>query len=540
MAINFRTQIVLIVDDMPNMRVAIKGMLQYVGVERIDTAANGEDAIASMRNNRYDIIICDYNLGDGKNGQQVLEEAKHNKLIGYSTIFIMLTAENTMSMVMGAVEYRPDDYLTKPINKEILKPRLVNAIEKKSDLEAIDRMVKAGAYENALKLCNHHIAAKPKHLSDLLRMKAEIAVHFGDLATAQDVYQGVISRRRLPWAMTGMAGIHFQRKEYDEAIPLLQEVISEDPAFMEAYDLLAKCHRATNNAAAAQECLLQAVEVSPVSIQRQMSLGELALETGDNSVAEKAYRSAISIGRHSIYKNPTNYTRLAQTLASNGGGKEALRVLKSMRSDYPGDRVIALQSTISESQVYDAIELESAARNARASAAKLYSEIGPEVPAEISMDLATMQLQAGEHDAAMSVLSTLARNHYEDNEVIDQIKSVISSSGMAQETHGLIEQARQEVRDLNNRAVKLFRDGDFTGAMETFRTLSEMAQSNLTVNMNSVRIHLEAAKKEVDRERSLEYARLSLGRIAEMKKRDEEKYRHLLQEYMALTQQARG
>ena len=209
MSIDFKSKNVLIVDDMSAMRVTIKSMLQYVGLENIDTASNGNDALSSMRNNRYDIIICDYNLGDGKNGQQVLEEAKHDELIGYATIFVMITAENTMNMVMGAVEYRPDDYLTKPINKELLKSRLVSTIEKKSDLEVVDKLVNGGHYEKALKLCNHYVAAKPKYLADLLRMKAEIAMNFDDLDTAQEVYQSVIDMRRLPWAMTGLARIHF-------------------------------------------------------------------------------------------------------------------------------------------------------------------------------------------------------------------------------------------------------------------------------------------------------------------------------------------
>ncbi len=87
-----------------------------------------------MRRRAYDVVLCDYNLGEGMDGQQVLEEAKHRRLVGYATVFVMITAENTMEMVMGAMEYKPDDYLTKPFNKELLKSRLEKLVARKRDL----------------------------------------------------------------------------------------------------------------------------------------------------------------------------------------------------------------------------------------------------------------------------------------------------------------------------------------------------------------------------------------------------------------------
>jgi CheY-like chemotaxis protein len=537
LSINFSTQRVLIIDDMSTMRMAIKGMLIYTGVKDIDTAAHGDDALMQMRNQRYDIIICDYNLGSGKNGQQVLEQAKHDKLIGYSTIFIMITAENSANMVMGAVEFRPDDYLTKPINKEILKTRLVNAIEKKSELEPVDRLVRGGEYEKALALCNHHIAAKPSYLSDLLKIKADIALRFDDLKTAEEVYQGVISRRRLPWALTGLAQVFYKKQEFQQATELLNEVVSEDPAYMEAHDLLAQCHMAIGNTQAAQQSLLQAVEISPFSILRQTSLGEIALKNGDTSTAEKSYRSAIGIGRNSIYKSTDNYTHLAQILADTGSGREALRVLKGMKSDYPGDNVVALQSAITESRVYTSLSMEGAAKTAREAAEKLFTNIQENVPNKLALDVASMQMESGKPDAAMGILGTLARNNHEDNQVIEAINTLIHRSGMESGAAELIDAARKEIKDLNNRAVRLFRDGNLLEAMEIFRILGDKAPANRTINMNSSRIHIEAAKRGVDKAHSLALARQALDKISDTSP-ENEKYHQMVKEYRQLAQEA--
>lgn len=94
----------LIIDDFQGMRTMLREFVRAMGVTKIDTASNGKEAIALLSEKKYDIVICDYNLGMGQNGQQILEEAKLRRYIGYSTIWVMVTAEKTMDMFMGAAE----------------------------------------------------------------------------------------------------------------------------------------------------------------------------------------------------------------------------------------------------------------------------------------------------------------------------------------------------------------------------------------------------------------------------------------------------
>ena len=111
----------LVVDDFSDFRSSVKAMLTQMGAQHIDVAASGAEAIALCGKTRYDIILHDYNLGDGKNGQQVLEELHQRKLIGPHCIFVMVTAESSQAMVMAALEYEPDAYLTKPFNRASLQ-----------------------------------------------------------------------------------------------------------------------------------------------------------------------------------------------------------------------------------------------------------------------------------------------------------------------------------------------------------------------------------------------------------------------------------
>ena len=49
---------VLVVDEFPDMRASIRRMLRSFGVESVDVANDGGDAMARCRENQYDIIIC--------------------------------------------------------------------------------------------------------------------------------------------------------------------------------------------------------------------------------------------------------------------------------------------------------------------------------------------------------------------------------------------------------------------------------------------------------------------------------------------------
>jgi tetratricopeptide (TPR) repeat protein len=181
--------------------------------------------------------------------------------------------------------------------------------------------------------------------------------------------------------------------------------------------------------------------------------------------------------------------------------------------------------------------MEGAAKTAREAAEKLFANIQENVPNKLALDVASMQMESGKPDAAMGILGTLARNNHEDNQVIEAINTLIHRSGMESGAAELIDAARKEIKDLNNRAVRLFRDGNLLEAMEIFRILGDKAPANRTINMNSSRIHIEAAKRGVDKAHSLALARQALDKISDTSP-ENEKYHQMVKEYRQLAQEA--
>ena len=70
--LSLRGKKVLIIDDLPDMRTMLRTLVASLGTDDIKTARDGEQAMTLMEHERFDIVLCDYSLGEGKDGQQVL------------------------------------------------------------------------------------------------------------------------------------------------------------------------------------------------------------------------------------------------------------------------------------------------------------------------------------------------------------------------------------------------------------------------------------------------------------------------------------
>lgn len=109
---------ILVVDDEKLIVKGIKFSLEQEGW-MVDTAYDGEEALNSVKNNKYDAMILDVMLPkyDGLEVCQLVREFSNLPII-------MLTAKGEdMDKIMG-LEYGADDYVTKPFNILELKARI--------------------------------------------------------------------------------------------------------------------------------------------------------------------------------------------------------------------------------------------------------------------------------------------------------------------------------------------------------------------------------------------------------------------------------
>ena len=474
----------LVVDDFQGMRTILRDIVRAMGVTHVDTAANGREALNLLRGSHYDVVICDFNLGPGLNGQQVLDEARLHDYIGVSSIWVMVTAEKTAEMVMGAAEVKPDEYLLKPINQSILESRLERLIVKKQALRGIEEAIKAKDYAAAIDRCDQLIHAEPAKHPEILRIKSDLQLKVGDYDGAKALFESILAARSVPWARTGLGKVYFHKGEYDNARNTFQQVLDENRMFIEASDWLAKTFEALGERARAQQVLLDAVKLSPNSASRQKVLGETAHKNGDLGVAQAAFERTIKISEFSSNKNPTAYVALAKVLAESDAPDEALKVLARTKGVFKDSTDVAIQAAAVESAVYRKTGQQDLSDAAMAQAEQLLASQPGKLSQDAAIEVAQAMLALGRKDQAFGLMRDLVKNHHEDTQLSNKVEELFEQAQMGAEGRSLIAESREEVIQINNQGVMLAKQGQFAEGARLLRTALQNLPGSEVVMMN--------------------------------------------------------
>src|SRR5687767_9536506 len=112
---------ILIIDDDMDMCALLSRFLQRNGFET-DAAHTGQKGIAKFNEQKFDIVLCDFRLGD-KDGRDVLQEIKS---VNPQTIVIIITGYSDIKTAVDVIKLGAFDYITKPL----IPDEVLNVISK--------------------------------------------------------------------------------------------------------------------------------------------------------------------------------------------------------------------------------------------------------------------------------------------------------------------------------------------------------------------------------------------------------------------------
>jgi DNA-binding response OmpR family regulator len=120
----------LVVDDERGIRFFLEKTLEKDG-HIVSTAADGEEALEKLRDERFDLMMLDLKLGGRADGLRVLEAVRWR---WPSTIVIMLTAHGSLESAQAAIEEGVDGYLLKPVEPNEVREAVQRALERRERL----------------------------------------------------------------------------------------------------------------------------------------------------------------------------------------------------------------------------------------------------------------------------------------------------------------------------------------------------------------------------------------------------------------------
>lgn len=113
---------ILVVDDMSTMRRIIKTILNQLGYSNVDEAENGKQALAKLKNEKYDFVITDWNMPE-MDGLTLVKEIRNDPDLKHLPV-LMVTAEAKKENVLEALKAGVNNYIVKPFTPEVLKEKM--------------------------------------------------------------------------------------------------------------------------------------------------------------------------------------------------------------------------------------------------------------------------------------------------------------------------------------------------------------------------------------------------------------------------------
>lgn len=472
----------------------LRAMMSDAGVEKLDLVASGQEAIESLSARRYDIVLCDYNLGKGKDGQQVLEEARFGKFLSHSAVFIMITAETSVEMVMGALEYQPDSYLSKPFTKKSVMTRIGRALEIKIEYKQIENLYERNDYDGAILLCDEKIESQAELPMRAYRIKGECLLAQHRFTEAKALFTKVLAEREVPWAKISLGKSLYFLKDHELAAGLFRELILEQPNVVESYDWLAKIQKAQKLPRQAQETLERAILKSPKAVLRQMELAKVALSNHSYLVAEKAYRKCIVLAANSCYHLPELYLQYVRTLlvkidhtpasVCTDAYREANLFLTRLRKEFPNDAQVNFRSKMLEALVHFTRGKQTESDELIDAANRAYRVL----------DADTRETLATEYISGLSLVGRI-----EDcQDFIHELQKTSDNPELANRLLHRVKEGKRRLASeaLNNEATELYRKGQIMDAHIKFKEAASTSGASANVLLNAASICLELAEKQ--------------------------------------------
>lgn len=502
---------VMVVAANPSARTHLRSTLDSFGMRDVQFVSSAAAAIHKLRDERYDLILSEHDLGDdAQDGQHLLEDLRAHHIIPRSTVFIMISGERSTERVVGTAELAPDDYVLKPFTAGILQARIERAIERRDAFLPVFRLIEEERIDQAMKACEQAEARYPSWRADFLRLRADMALQRNQFELADALYREALKSGNAPWARLGLARVLIATNHLDEATPLLETLIAESEHYLEAYDLLAQCHSQRSASTQACQTLNEAVRRSPRRLGRLRQFGALASQAGEYGQAEQALQQLVHLGKRSEFRDPADHFELARVQILQRNIKEAAATVQDLERSMGSLPAAKVCAALGKAMLFRETGDEAAARASAAAAAAALAD-ADNIPLSIKHEIVRACLANGLDQQGGEIVSDILR-HAPDEQTIRETRELLAEQGRKDLSEQVEEKMHAEVRNYVALGARKAQAGDYGGAVAEMMVAVRRMPGNPHVLFNASLALLRHIEHTGWNERMAEEARALIAR----------------------------
>lgn len=476
---------VLVVDDFSSFRSTLMGMLNRLGVKKIEEATRAQEVIKFCKEREFDVILCDYNLGSGRSGQHILEELRYKNLIRRHNLFVMVTAEASKEMVLSAYDCEPDDYLMKPLNLKVLEQRIGRLVQQRNTLMPVYRLLEKDQQEVAIAELEGIVQQPGRHAVTAQKLLGQLYLESERWSDAEKLYRSNMEKRHLDWAELGVAKVALARGELPKAQACLESLTQSSRLFLPAHDCLTDVYEEQNNFEGMLRCMQGVVELSPRSLLRQRKLAHIAMEHGEIRQALDASLEAMKLGESSCHKSAND----ALTFLDAAGNAleagidcghhdlvdETKKCFAKLSNDHALDNAQQVQVRLMAARVY---ALNGDEAKARQMADEALDQIGERERSDLNVGLAEYSylVSVDELPAANILADKILAEHGDQHHHSDKLDK------LSQDPQN--ERNRQHVAQLNKTGIEAYSAGAHEEALAYFRRATMLFPRHVGLQLN--------------------------------------------------------
>lgn len=471
-----------------------------MGADKITTVPTGEKAIAACAEKPYDILFIDYNLGLGRNGRQLYAELQQRNLLPLNNISIIVTGESLSTMVVGALEVNPDDYIIKPFSQSLLKQRVTRLWRRKQLMLPIYQFVANEQHREALELIDAMIEKAPRLTVHCWRLKCDILFEQEEYGSLNTLLDQILKEKKFSWALIYKAKVLQQTNELAKSIAFAKEALKQSQLNVEAYDVLTDCYLNYKDLDTAYDWVQTGIEHSPFSVPRQYKLSMVAKLKEDYDASIKACQQVVdltSTGFRKDVRHLLNHIRNIIDICDIVDDK-------SKQRRYNQEALYAIAESKQHagyfqgmtSEQFEAVCMarldstnghEFKAKNNFFKFAEKFIERGEPLPEHLMADSVALMFQIGEFDKAIEFAADIRTNKVELDEFSEQ---------QLAHNHERAKDKMNSVKLLNKSGIEAFAENDYQKAYQLFGKALQLAPMNTGSAINQLQAIIEIAKSE--------------------------------------------